>query len=228
MILTGKTKVKLVVDLVMTVLLLCQMAYMMIGEAAHEWIGTSMFVLFILHHVLNGKWHRNLIKGRYSGLRIAQTAVGVLMLAAMIGLMLSGIMMSRYVFSFLSIEGSISFARTLHMLASYWGFLLMSIHLGLHWSMILGMARKMRGEKKTSRAGIFLLRLAAAAVSAYGIFAFVKHDLASYLFLKTEFVFFDMSQPLLLFLSEYAAMMGLFVCLAYYGEKLLRRLGQRK
>ena len=48
MILTGKTKVKLVVDLVMTVLLLCQMAYMMIGEAAHEWIGTSMFVLFIL------------------------------------------------------------------------------------------------------------------------------------------------------------------------------------
>lgn len=114
------------------------------------------------------------------------------------------------------------------MLASYWGFLLMSIHLGLHWSMILGMARKMRGEKKTSRAGIFLLRLAAAAVSAYGIFAFVKHDLASYLFLKTEFVFFDMSRPLLLFLSEYAAMMGLFVCLAYYGEKLLRRLGQRK
>ena len=114
------------------------------------------------------------------------------------------------------------------MLASYWGFLLMSIHLGLHWSMILGMVRKMRGEKKTSRAGIFLLRLAAAAISVYGIFAFVKHDLASYLFLKTEFVFFDMSQPLLLFLSEYAAMMGLFVCLAYYGEKLLRDVYKRQ
>lgn len=140
---TGKTKVKLVVDLVMTVLLLCQMAYMMIGEAAHEWIGTSMFVLFILHHVLNGKWHRNLIKGRYSGL----------MLAAMIGLMLSGIMMSRYVFSFLSIEGGISFAMTLHMLASYWGFLLKSIHLGLHWSMILVWQGKCAEKKRLPERG---------------------------------------------------------------------------
>lgn len=212
----------------MTVLLLCQMAYMMIGEAAHEWMGTSMFVLFILHHVLNGKWYKNLLRGRYNGLRVAQTVVNVLLLAAIIGLMVSGMMMSRHVFSFLPIEGGMATARTLHMLASYWGFLLMSIHLGLHWSMILGMARKMRGEKKASRAGSFLLRLVAAAICVYGIFAFVKHDLGTYLLLKTEFVFFDMSQPLLLFLLEYAAMMGLFVCLAYYGEKLLRKLGQRK
>ena len=39
--------VKMGIDLVMTVLLLCQMAYMLIGETAHEWMGTAMFLLFI-------------------------------------------------------------------------------------------------------------------------------------------------------------------------------------
>lgn len=35
-----------------------------------------------------------------------------------------------------------SFARRLHILGAYWGFLLMSRHLGLHWNMIIGMLRK--------------------------------------------------------------------------------------
>ena len=48
-----KMMLKMGLDLVMIVLLLCQMAYMLIGEAAHEWMGTAMFVLFLLHHVLN-------------------------------------------------------------------------------------------------------------------------------------------------------------------------------
>ena len=45
--------VKMGIDLAMTVLLLCQMSYLLIGETAHEWMGTAMFVLFLLHHALN-------------------------------------------------------------------------------------------------------------------------------------------------------------------------------
>ena len=39
-----KAKIKMGIDLVMTILLLCQMAYMLIGETAHEWLGTAMFL----------------------------------------------------------------------------------------------------------------------------------------------------------------------------------------
>ena len=28
------------------------------------------------------------------------------------------------------------------MLSAYWGFVLMSVHLGFHWSMMMGMAKK--------------------------------------------------------------------------------------
>ena len=146
-----KAKIKMGIDLVMTILLLCQMAYMLIGETAHEWLGTAMFLLFIFHHIVNRKWYQNLLKGKYNPCRILQTAVDILVLLAMIGLMISGIMMSREVFAFLPIEGGMGFARILHMISAYWGFILMSIHLGFHWGMIMGRIGQIGGLKKRLR-----------------------------------------------------------------------------
>ena len=55
--------VKISVDFVMTVLLLLLMARQLLGNVVHEWLGTGMFVLWILHHVLNASWHRRAGKG---------------------------------------------------------------------------------------------------------------------------------------------------------------------
>lgn len=46
----------------------------------------------------------------------------------------------------------------------------------------------------------------------------------AYMFLKTRFVFFDMQQPLISFLTEYLAMMGLWACLANYLSRGIQRL----
>jgi len=115
----------------MTILLLVLMVHQFTGDVAHEWFGAGMFVLFIIHNILNWKWYRNILKGKYTVFRVFQTAVNLLVFAAMIGLMISGIMMSSYVFAFLRISGGMSFARKLHMLSSYWAFVLISLHLGL-------------------------------------------------------------------------------------------------
>lgn len=104
-----KMTLKMGIDLVMTVLLLCQMAYMLVGETAHEYLGTAMFVLFILHHLLNRNWYRSLKKGRYGAVRILQTAVNTLVLLCMLGLMVSGVILSREVFAFLPIQGGMGF-----------------------------------------------------------------------------------------------------------------------
>lgn len=219
---------KMSIDFVMTVLLLFQMAYMLIGNTAHEWVGVTMFVLFILHHVLNIRWYRNLFKGRYSGFRILQTVVNFSVLFCMLGLMLSGIIMSREVFSFLPIDGGMGFARILHMVAAYWGFLLISAHLGLHWGMIMGMVRKLRKQKEPSKIQTWTLRILELLISGFGVYAFVKHNLLSYMFMKNQFVFFDMQQPLISFLAEYLAMMELWACLAYYLSRGIQRLSAKK
>ena len=223
-----KMMLKMGLDLVMTILLLCQMAYMLVGEIAHEWMGAGMFVLFVLHHILNWNWYRNLTKGAYSPVRILQTAVNFLVLVSMVGLMVSGVIMSREVFAFLPIEGGMSFARILHMLAAYWGFLLMSIHLGLHWGMILGMVRKLTKTAKPSPVRSWVLRVLALAVCVLGIYAFHKNSIGDYLFLRSQFVFFDVDQPLALFFGEYLAMMGLWACVAYYAVRLLQYCAGRK
>ena len=48
-----KSKIKLAVDLLMTLVLLFLMGYQLWGDTAHEWAGAGMLVLFIGHHLLN-------------------------------------------------------------------------------------------------------------------------------------------------------------------------------
>lgn len=100
-----KAMIKIVLDLVMSIMLPILMAFILTGQKAHEWIGAAMFVMFITHNLLNFRWYKNLRKGKYTVFRIFQTVVNLSVFICMIGLMVSGIMMSRYPFAFLSIPG---------------------------------------------------------------------------------------------------------------------------
>lgn len=217
---------KICVDIGMTIVLLLLMTYELIGQAVHEWMGIGIFILFIIHHVLNARWSRNAFRGKYTPLRVWQTILVFLVLAAMIGSMVSGIILPCHALSFLPISGGRSFARKLHMLASYWGFVLMSLHLGLHWSMMMGMAGKF--VKTSSPVRAWALHILALAIAEYGAFAFVKRGIGSYMLLKNQFVFFDFEEPLLFFLLDYVAAMGLFVCMGHYFAELLKRCGRKR
>lgn len=210
----------------MTAVLLALMAYEWIGQAAHEWIGIGMFALFVLHHILNGKWSRHLFRGKYTAFRIIQTLLVLLVLLCMIGSMVSGIILSRYALSFLPISGGQTFARNLHMLSAYWGFILMSLHLGLHWNIMLGMVKPL--VKKPSFVRTWTVRICGAAIAGYGIYAMIKRGIPDYLVLKNQFVFFDYEEPLVLFFLDYIAVMGSFVWGGHYLSKIVRQIPKRK
>ncbi|MCI8614584.1 MAG: DUF4405 domain-containing protein [Hungatella sp.] len=219
-----KMILKLAVDIAMTAALLLLMAYELVGQAAHEWIGIGMFALFIVHHILNGNWIRNILKGRYHPVRMMQTGLVLLILCAMVGLMISGSFLSRHALSFLPIKGGRSFARNLHMISAYWGFVLMSVHLGFHWSMILGMVKKLfpRAYEVWKWAG----RILAFMIAGYGICAFIKRDIGVYMLLRSHFVFFDYEEPLVFFYLDYIAVMGLFILIGNYSCAGLRMIGR--
>lgn len=220
-----KQIMKMIVNAAMTVLLLLLMTYERIGGAVHEWLGVSIFVLFVLHHILDVAWTRSLFKGRYSVFRILQTMLAVLVLAAMLGSMISGVMLSRYALVFLDIQGGMSFARSLHMLSAYWGFVLISAHLGLHWSVFIGLAKC--AVKVKNGALKWIARAVAFAISGYGIYAFIKRDIGGYMLLNNQFVFFDFEEPLVLFLLDYIAIMWLFAAVGHYLSVLTKRFGKR-
>lgn len=220
-----KAIMKIVTDFCMTVLLMLLMAFELIGRTAHEWIGAGMFVLFILHHIFNIKWSRNLTKGIYSPFRIVQTCLAVLVLLSMLGSILSSIFISREVFSFLPITGGRRFGRTLHMLSAYWGFIFLSLHLGIHWSTMMGLFRKKFSGKSMVRSAI--LKIIGIGIAAYGVYSLIVRDILSYLFLQTQFVFFDFEEPLFLFFLDYLAMMGLFVWIGYYSAEIFKKIGRK-
>lgn len=221
-----KQKIKITADALMTVALLLLMPYEMVGEAAHEWIGAGMFLLFILHHILNRKWTGNIGKGRYTPYRILQTVLVILVLVCILGSMISGIILSRHLFAFLDIRGFSGPARIIHMTCAYWGFVLMSLHLGIHWGIMTGMAGKLFEQPSAVRK--WLARLAGFRIAAYGVWAFIKRDVLSYMLMQVHFVFFDYEEPVIFFILDYMAAMGLFVLIGHYLSRGLIKLGRKK
>ncbi len=217
----NRPALKMAVDGAMVILLPLLMAYSLLGEAAHEWLGIAMSALFILHHVLNRKWYGGLCKRRYSTVRTLRAATDLLLLADMIALPVSGVMMSRHVFTFLNAGSGMALARTIHLLASYWGLVLMSFHAGLHGGAVMATLRKRANGKSAART--MALRTFTALLGLWGIFAFLRREIGSYLFLRNQFVFFDFSQPLLFFVTDYIAVMALFAMAGHYSAKLLKR-----
>ena len=223
-----KAVIKLAVDVFMTLALLFLMGYQFWGEAPHEWVGAGMFLLFVAHHLLNRRWHKTLFRGKYSALRTVTLCVDLLLLLAMLAQMYSGIVMSRYVFAFLPGTGGMSLARRLHILGAYWGFLLMSVHLGLHWNMILGMLRKALKIKSKTKSPSMIAFAAGLTISGYGIWVFISRGFPTCLFLKSEFVFLDYSEPKIFFYMDYLALMGLCIFIAHYSTKLMEQLQKRR
>ena len=184
-----------------------------------------MILHLILHHILNLQWHKNLFKGKYTAFRIAQTVLSALVLLSVLGSAVSGIMMSRHVFRFLNITVGASFARTLHMICAYWGFALMSLHLGFHWQMMMSMTGKLFKQKSNLRA--WIVRILGVAAAGYGIYAMFGRSYFDYLLLKNQFVFFDPNESVLLFVLDYIAIMSVFVLIGHYLAKLLKIPGKK-
>ena len=132
----------------------------------------------------------------------------------MLGSLVSAVLISREVFAFLPIRAGRGFGRTLHMLSTYWGLLFLSLHLGFHWNRMMGMAARIFGP--TSRPRRMILRILGAGIALYGVYAFLSRQIPTYMFLQSQFVFFNFEEPILFLFLDYCAVMGLFVWISHY------------
>ena len=158
--------VKTILDVVMTGVLPVLMAYSLAGEMLHEIVGTVMLALFIAHHILNRKATAAMFKGKQTPMRILNTVVNLLLFAVMLCLPISGIVLSKHLYTFLPTDGLSAIARTAHLLLSYWGFALMSFHLGLHADLWLNRLKK-------RKAAFIILSIMLSLIAAFGAYAFI-------------------------------------------------------
>lgn len=210
-----KKQFRLTVDILMTALLPLPMAYSLIGEAFHEVIGTSIFILFIIHHILNRKWYCALFRGKYSRVRVFRTVLDMLLLVFMILQPVSGVLMSKHLYTFLPALPVATQARTIHMLLAYWGYVLMCIHAGTH---LAALSAKLGKQKKSIRIAVCSVL---CGISVYGCYSFVKRGFPGYMSGTTMFAFFDFSEPVIFFVLDYLAVMILFMMIGYLVIRML-------
>ena len=209
-----KNVIKRIIDVGMTVLLLCLMAYQVTGETAHEWIGMGMVALVIIHHILNIRWYGSIFKGKYTPYRTVMTIVNILLMAAFILTAFCGMAMSGHAVPFLYGMAPVSFARRMHLSMSHWAFVLMGLHLGLHIRMML--AKVKMGEKaRVLAASVF------AVIAGIGFWLFLKNNMPDYLFFKVVFAFLDYDKAGILVFFENFLMLLFWVFTGHQLSHLL-------
>ncbi len=188
-----------IINIGMTVLLLLQMAYQVMGEAAHEWLGMSMTALVIVHQILNRRWYGAMLKGRFTAYRVVSTCVNVL-LASFALTAFCGMAMSNYAVPFLYGIVRVSFVRVTHLSMSHWSFVLMGLHLGLHVPVMLAKLKL----KDNAR---HVLSASCTAVAGVGLWLFLKNGMPNYLFFRVPFAFLDYEKAGALVLLENVTML---------------------
>ena len=204
-----KSIIRTITDIAMLVLLPLLMAYSLVGETTHEWLGMTMLALFILHHVLNHGWYKSLFRGKYSAFRTVLTLVNSLLLAGFVMQFVSGIDLSNHIFPLLPTLTSASLSRVIHLSGAHWGTLLMSFHLGLHVNRFI---KQLNAQRAVNR----LLTTLAYSVAIYGVYAFFNESFPSYLLPTSMFLFFDEGRPFVLFLLNVLSILVLFTLLGHW------------
>ena len=194
-------KIRLPLDIMMTLVSIVLMGgnFLFPAEIVHEILGVGLFVLWGVHIFLNRRWYGGIFKGKYNPYRIMQTVINCCILICTIFLMISGIILSNQLFTFLNIQSGLGFARIAHLLSSHWYYLFISLHIGLHM-----------GRLFQNVAAKILPRILLALTSLYGLYAFIARGVWKYLVLKQQFFFFDLERGYIFFAMDYISIIILF------------------
>ncbi|MBP3884255.1 MAG: DUF4405 domain-containing protein [Olsenella sp.] len=202
---SGRRRAKVAIDVAMAAVLAAVMATALVQEVPHERLGVALFVLMVAHAILNRRWLASVFRGRYGVVRVLQVVVLVGLSACVLGQVASSLVLSKHAFGWLPSLPGASWARRMHMLCSYWSFVLAFAHAGLH----------VRMPRHLSAGRLWAIRAVLFAIACYGAYSFVRLGMLPYLAGQMLFAAADFGAPMALALARYASVGVLVACLAH-------------
>lgn len=199
-----KNKVKLIVDSLMTICFVALMCNQMLGLFAHEILGIIVIVLFFIHQILNINYYKNLFKGKYNKTRVAYLIIDLLLLIMMLVMILSSILISQYTLKFLNLRNNY-IGRKLHIISVYSIYMLIGLHLGLHYNMIF----KFKGKKK-----LVLNSILTVVALGLGVTGIIQREIFQKLTLKSLFPLYS-EEGIWVMILEYIGILLLFTMIGY-------------
>jgi hypothetical protein len=143
------------------------------GLAFHEIAGLAVGLAFILHMLLNWRWIKQVTLELFSNKIPGKTKFGyilnVLLLLVMGYVVVSGVLVSKYLFPNLRF-GNEMFLKSTHISLSYFTLLLLGIHLGLHWDWVMKMCKRMFGITQNRNVFGYVAKVAVVLVLLLGVY----------------------------------------------------------
>lgn len=210
---SGRERVRGVLDALMAVLLIGQMERQFLPGWVHEVSGALLAAAVVAHVCANRRWLAGLRRGRWTPARVSAACVDVVLAATFVAMVASGLGMSGAAVGMGLARGTMRL-RSVHLALVHVGLLAAGVHAGMHaLPLVRRMARAASGRLGRG-AGLALPLTAGAALVACGAHAFVRLDFASYISLRVRFALIDPSQSVVLFVL---ANMAVFVGCAAVG-----------
>ena len=174
-----KTKLtKIIIDILMCADFIFLMSHGTVRNLSiHAYGGMALFTLFVVHHILNMWFYKTLAKGKYNVQRILLSSIDWVLMLLMIMMAVSSVFAIGAVFKWSSLRFT-QFWRTVHLMSTSWGYMVMSFHLALH---VHSPLKKLDG-KVQSKIGKILPYIIYVLVILAGCFAFYKTQVYFYLF----------------------------------------------
>jgi len=163
-----KTLIKIMLDIVMTILFVSLIYAYDTGLVFHEIVGLSISALFATHIVLNWLWvknvTRNLFNKRLTASAKLKYALNVTTFLVLATVIITGIFISQVIFPSLGSMLGNKVLLLIHTWTSYLCLGLFGLHIALHGRYLLESGRKMLVNFHESKVRKTFLRLAASAL----------------------------------------------------------------
>ena len=154
-------------------------------------------------------------------MRIVMTTVNIILIASFLLTAFCGMSMSGHAVPFLYGMAPASFVRRMYLSMSFWSFVLMGIHLGLH---IMTIFVKMRISKKAN----LVLQMTLAATGGCGFWLFLKNRIPDYLFFRVPFAMLDYEKAAGIVLLENVIMLIFWVFVGMQVMNMLIKKGKNQ
>ena len=171
------------------------MAYGLLNSKLHEIVAGLFIFVILLHHVSNKE------KLGFHGLK---TIYFIVLCFSLFGSLVTGILLSDFLFKFIRIRGIYYYIQILHLFFAYLGFLLLAMHVGKYLKVFFYILFRRKRIWKYLYYGM----------GVYGMYACLKEKFFEYIFLRQHFVIY--MENGIEFLLNYLCIFIFFSILGYW------------
>ena len=208
-------RVRLLLDFLAVALIIACLAYWWLDNLSHELFGTALFLLVILHNVFNRRWYGGVAKRKMDAVRVVNLATIVCLAIGMTIMLVTSFLVSRDLFPFTALSGAFA-VREIHMFAGYWVLLIIAVHLGTRWGVVMNVFKTTFGMQQSNAVQAWSARILALVIVVWGARSFSEMAFGSKLMLTYSLDMWDFSESAFGFFLNYGAIVGLFAALTHY------------